>query len=166
MELIRIKIGLEPRGGHFRRPNLGDDPGAGIDGETVAGGQRGDHDSDGDETGACRHAPYGSAASVIGFDGMMLFMPGLDRESLKVDLRRLIATECERDVEAAGVDDDDALIGGSLALDSLDVLQICVEVRNRYGVRIEGGPEARRALESINTLADTILSAESELSTP
>jgi hypothetical protein len=39
-------------------------------------------------------------------------------------------------------------------------------VKNRYGVRIEGGLEARRALESINTLADTILSAESELSAP
>jgi acyl carrier protein len=97
---------------------------------------------------------------------MMMFMPGLDREALKSDLRRLIATECEKDVEAAGVDDDTVLIGGPLALDSLDALQICVEVKNRYGVRIEGGPDARRALESINTLADTILSAESELSPP
>jgi acyl carrier protein len=94
----------------------------------------------------------------------MTLMPGLDRESLKLDLRRLIAAECERDVEASGMNDNDILIGGPLALDSLDALQICVEVKNRYGVRIEGGPDARRALESINTLADTILSSEFEQS--
>jgi hypothetical protein len=35
-----------------------------------------------------------------------------------------------------------------------------MEVQQRYGVRIEGGPEARRALASINTLADAILESE------
>ena len=84
----------------------------------------------------------------------------LDRESLKLDLKRLITTECDKNVDLAEIDDDEFLIGGPLELDSLDALQICMEVKNRYGVRIEGGPEARRALQSINALADTILSAE------
>jgi acyl carrier protein len=84
----------------------------------------------------------------------------LDRESLKEDLKRLITTECDKNVDIAEITDDEFLIGGPLELDSLDALQICMEVKNRYGVRIEGGPEARRALQSINALADTILSAE------
>lgn len=83
-----------------------------------------------------------------------------DRESLKIDLKKLVTTECDKDVDLADIGDDELLIGGPLALDSLDALQICMEVKSRYGVRIEGGPEARRALQSINALADTILSAE------
>jgi len=93
-------------------------------------------------------------------------MPGYDRETLKLDLKRLITTECEKDVDLADIGDDEFLIGGPLELDSLDALQICMEVKNRYGVRIEGGPDARRALQSINALADTILSFEPELPSP
>ncbi len=84
----------------------------------------------------------------------------LDRESLKQDLKQLVTTECDKNVDIAEISDDEFLIGGPLKLDSLDALQICMEVKNRYGVRIEGGREARRALRSINALADTILSAE------
>ena len=87
-------------------------------------------------------------------------MAVLDRESLKQDLKMLVRTECEKPVDIAEISDDEFLIGGRLQLDSLDALQICMEVKNRYGVRIEGGPEARRALQSINALADTILNAE------
>lgn len=91
---------------------------------------------------------------------MMSAVASLERESLKNDLKRLVAAECEKDV--SGMNDDELLIGGRLALDSLDALQICLAVKNRYGVRIEGGPDARRALQSINTLADTILRTPSD----
>jgi len=90
-------------------------------------------------------------------------MPAYDREILKHELKRLVTVECEKDVAVADVDDDEFLIGGPLELDSLDALQICMEVQRRYGVRIEGGPDARRALQSINTLADTILAFEPDL---
>jgi acyl carrier protein len=87
-------------------------------------------------------------------------MAALDREQLKHDLKKLVIVECDKDVDASAIQDDEFLIGGPLELDSLDALQICVEVKNRYGVRIEGGPDARRALQSISTLADTILSVQ------
>jgi acyl carrier protein len=87
-------------------------------------------------------------------------MVALDRETLKQDLKKLVTTECDKDVDVADISDDEFLIGGPLELDSLDALQICLAVKNRYGVRIEGGPEARRALQSINALADTILNAD------
>jgi acyl carrier protein len=90
-------------------------------------------------------------------------MADYDRESLKAELKRLVTTECDKDVDIAAIGDDDFLIGGPLELDSLDALQICMEVKNRYGVRIEGGPEARRALQSINALADTILAFAPDL---
>lgn len=92
-------------------------------------------------------------------------MAALDREALKLDLKRLVTQECEKNVPVADIGDDEYLIGGPLELDSLDALQICMEVKQRYGVRIEGGPEARRALLSINALADAILAATSNCST-
>jgi acyl carrier protein len=93
-------------------------------------------------------------------------MAAIDREQLKQDLKQLVIVECDKDVEASAIQDDEFLIGGPLELDSLDALQICVEVKNRYGVRIEGGPEARRALQSISTLADTILSERTDHPAP
>jgi acyl carrier protein len=89
-----------------------------------------------------------------------------DREALKQDLKKLVTTECDKDIDLAAIGDDEVLIGGPLALDSLDALQICVEVKMRYGVRIEGNIEARRALQSINALADTILNAEPDSPAP
>ena len=93
-------------------------------------------------------------------------MAVLDRDRLKEDLKRLITVECDKDIDCAEIGDDDFLIGGPLELDSLDALQICMEVKNRYGVRIEGSQEARRALQSINALADTILGLEPDRSAP
>lgn len=81
----------------------------------------------------------------------------LDVAKLKTDLKKLIVVECDKDIEPDSIEDDAILIGGDLELDSLDALQISMAIKHRYGVSIEGGPEARRALKSVNTLADTIL---------
>ena len=81
----------------------------------------------------------------------------MDIEQLKIDLKTLIVEECDKDVDPQSIEDNEALIRGNLDLDSLDVLQICMEVKNRYGVRIEGSADARRALKSVQTLAETII---------
>lgn len=75
---------------------------------------------------------------------------------LKQALKSMIVEECDKDVDIREIDDHEILIGGPLELDSLDALQICMAVKTQYGVRIEGGPDARRALQSVQTLADTI----------
>ena len=82
-------------------------------------------------------------------------------EALKQALKRMIIEECDKDVPIEEISDDEILIGGPLELDSLDALQICMAVKNNYGVRIEGGPQARKALQSVRTLAETILAEAS-----
>ena len=80
-----------------------------------------------------------------------------DAATLKHDLKQLIIEECDKeDLSPADISDDEPLLGGRLDLDSLDVLQICMAIKTRYNVRIEGNTAARRALKSINTLADTV----------
>jgi acyl carrier protein len=81
----------------------------------------------------------------------------IDLGTLKNDLKKLIVVECDKDIEPESIDDDAILIGGNLDLDSLDALQISMAIKQKYGVSIEGGPEARRALKSVNSLADTII---------
>jgi acyl carrier protein len=83
----------------------------------------------------------------------------MDLEALKQELKQLVVDECDVDVDAQEIEDDERLIGsdGRLDLDSLDALSISLEVKSRYGKHIDSGNETRMALTSINTLADFIL---------
>jgi acyl carrier protein len=87
-------------------------------------------------------------------------MADLELESLKQTLKALIVKECDKDIAPDAIDDDEQLIGGALELDSLDALQICLAVKDRWDVRIEGGPESRKALASVTALAQTIITAK------
>ena len=84
-------------------------------------------------------------------------MSELDREEVIARIRQIVIEDCDKDVAPEEIRLDEQLIGGELDLDSLDALQICMTVKNIYDVRIESGPESRRALQSVNTLADTII---------
>lgn len=83
----------------------------------------------------------------------------MNAEQLKTELKELIVDECDIDVAAGDIGDEEYLLGskGRLQLDSLDALQISIAVQKKYGKRIEGGNESRYALTSVNTLADYIL---------
>lgn len=83
-------------------------------------------------------------------------MTDFSSAEFKHELKQLIIDECDKDIDANAIGDDDKLLRGTLELDSLDVLQICMAIKNRYGVRIEGSAAARKAMASINTLAATI----------
>lgn len=84
---------------------------------------------------------------------------------LKYDLKQLIIEECDKDMAPDDIADEAPLLGRELDLDSLDVLQICMEIKNRYGVRIEGSSAARKALKSIDSLAEIIVRETTVLET-
>jgi acyl carrier protein len=86
-------------------------------------------------------------------------MAQLEFESLKQTLKALIVKECDKDIAPEAIGDEERLIGGPLELDSLDALQICLAVKDRYDVRLEGN-DARRALVSVSALAQMILDAQ------
>ncbi|MHB1544856.1 MAG: acyl carrier protein [Gammaproteobacteria bacterium] len=83
----------------------------------------------------------------------------VDREQLKLELKKLIVTECQKDLRPELIPDDAILFGsGSIyALDSLDALQIALAVKQHYGKRIDGGNQTRMALSCVDSLADFIL---------
>jgi len=78
--------------------------------------------------------------------------------SLKEDLKVLIVQECEKEIEPSSIKDDEIIFHPEhpLELDSLDSLQISMALQNSYGIRLVDPKEARRVMQSINTLADYI----------
>jgi acyl carrier protein len=78
--------------------------------------------------------------------------------SLKDDLKEMIITECDKDIDPNSIRDDDIIFAPKhpLELDSLDTLQISMALQNRYGIRLVDPKEARRVMQSINTLAKYI----------
>jgi acyl carrier protein len=83
----------------------------------------------------------------------------MDKAQLIEDLKHLIITECDKEVTPGEIDANAPLIGGEMDLDSLDALQISLAIKERYGVRIEGGPDARKAFASVSELADFVIAA-------
>lgn len=79
-------------------------------------------------------------------------------DDLKLELKKLIIEECDKDISPDDIADDAQLVGGDLDIDSLDVLQICMAIKTTYGVRIEGSNQARKILKNILTLSDYVAS--------
>jgi acyl carrier protein len=85
-------------------------------------------------------------------------MKGSSDEKLKRELKELIVQECDLDITADDINDDDALFGSDspIGLDSVDALQISIAVQNKYGVVITDSKILRRVMKSINTFAEYI----------
>jgi acyl carrier protein len=78
--------------------------------------------------------------------------------NLKEDLKEMIVRECDKEIDPKSIKDDDIIFNPAhpLGLDSLDSLQISMALQNEYNIRLVDPKEARRAMESINTLAEYI----------
>lgn len=85
-----------------------------------------------------------------------------DRAGLIDALRAMLIKECDLERAPEEIAEGMPLISEGLELDSLDALQISLAVKEQYGVRIEGGPDARRAFASIGALADFIIDARAK----
>ncbi|MDR1890476.1 MAG: phosphopantetheine-binding protein [Zoogloeaceae bacterium] len=74
---------------------------------------------------------------------------------LKLALKTLIVTACDKECDPASILDDEPLFGSDarLALDSLDALQLSMALQKRFGVRLSDSKETRRILANVANLA-------------
>ncbi len=57
------------------------------------------------------------------------------------------------DISVADIQDDDALFGDGLGLDSIDALELIVLLDKQYGIKLADPKQGKEIFASINTLA-------------
>jgi acyl carrier protein len=76
---------------------------------------------------------------------------------LNLDLKNLIISTLNlEDVTPEEIGDDDPLFGSGLELDSIDGLELVLQLEKTYGVKIGSSEASREALKSVNVLAEFI----------
>lgn len=65
----------------------------------------------------------------------------------------LIETLKLEDVTTDDLDADEPLIGSGLNLDSIDALELVVQLEKAFGIKISSSEQSREALASLNALA-------------
>jgi acyl carrier protein len=88
-------------------------------------------------------------------------MKSLSEDGLERELRDLVVTACSVDDVPEEIFPDAPIVGpdSPWGLDSLDAVEIIVEVQKQYEVRIGGQETGRELLRSLRTLADFIRQA-------
>ncbi len=62
------------------------------------------------------------------------------------------------DITPEQIKDDEPLIGAGLALDSIDALELVVQLEKEFGIKISSSEESKQALASVSSLAAFIRS--------
>lgn len=80
----------------------------------------------------------------------------ISEQALKEQVKSLIVTCARLKIPAEQLQDDRPLFDAEkgLGLDSIDVLEIVVNVEKTYGVQIPDKDTGRQVLQSVNTLVD------------
>lgn len=60
------------------------------------------------------------------------------------------------DMSPEDLQDDAPLLGGDLGIDSIDILQLILEIERHFGIKLVDGEFDQTAWVSINTLAATV----------
>lgn len=82
-----------------------------------------------------------------------------NRAHLIADLKSMIVKTLNlEDIDPNDIADDEPLFGSKLDLDSIDALELVVELEKKYQIKIGSSEESKAALKSVITLADLITS--------
>jgi len=86
------------------------------------------------------------------------------RTALLGEVRAMLVSALKLDVAPDDIDPDAPLFGTGLGLDSVDAVELVVQVETRYGLTLAGTQHVGAILRTSNILVDTILSARTEAS--
>jgi acyl carrier protein len=77
--------------------------------------------------------------------------------SVKEQLKPIILKSLRiTDLTPEDLRDDQALLGGDLEIDSIDILQLVLEIERHFGIKLVQANFDRKHFESLNTLAAII----------
>lgn len=72
---------------------------------------------------------------------------------LKSQIKRLIVDRLKLEVDPATIDDAQPLFGEGLGLDSIDVLELVLEIERTFGVSITDEQTGAQVLRSVDAIA-------------
>ncbi len=78
----------------------------------------------------------------------------MDQAALRGEIKTLMIEQLDlRGKTADDIDDEAALFGSGLGLDSLDALQLAMAIEERFGVTVPEGEEGRKIFASVSAIA-------------
>ena len=80
--------------------------------------------------------------------------------NLKEEIKRAIVRSLRLPMAPEDIEDDISLFGEGLGLDSIDVLELVLEIERSFGVSITDEQTGAKVLRSVNTIADYITAAK------
>jgi acyl carrier protein len=82
-----------------------------------------------------------------------------DIRQIKVQLKPLIISSLRiTAVSPEQMDDDMRLLDGDLEIDSVDILQLIIDIEKKFDIKLVSGRFDRDAWQSVSTLAEAIMS--------
>ena len=80
-----------------------------------------------------------------------------DSTELKANIKQMLVENLMLKMGAAEIGNDQPLFGpGGLGLDSVDALQLVVALEKNYGLKLSDTEAARKAMQTVNTIAAAI----------
>lgn len=79
------------------------------------------------------------------------------RTQLKDEIKQAIVTGLRLPISPAEIDDTAPLFGEGLGLDSIDVLELVLELERSFGVQIRDEETGMEVFRSIDTITDFVL---------
>lgn len=76
-----------------------------------------------------------------------------ETEDLKAELKQAIVRGLRLPISPSEISDDMPLFGEGLGLDSIDVLEVVLELERSFGVQIQDEQTGAEVLRSIDTIA-------------
>jgi acyl carrier protein len=78
-------------------------------------------------------------------------------DTLKDEIKRAIVESLRLPISVDEIENGMSLFGEGLGLDSIDVLELVLEMDRRFGVSITDDETGQRVLRSVDTIADFIV---------
>lgn len=102
----------------------------------------------------------------VSFVVCYVFCKTNDMASVKEQLKPIILNSLRiTDLTPEDLRDDQPLLGGELEIDSIDILQLILEIERHFGIKLVQGSFDQKHLESVNALAAIIESRVAEART-
>ena len=78
-------------------------------------------------------------------------------DTLKEEIKRALVESLRLPISVNEIGDSTSLFGEGLGLDSIDVLELVLEMERRFGVSITDDETGQKVLRSVDTIADFIV---------